>query len=41
MFSVQMTVSVPSRIHLAHLREEFLDFCDARNLDAILDPVKS
>ena len=41
MFSVQMNVSVPSRIHLAHLREEFLDFCDARNLDAILDPVKS
>lgn len=41
MFSVQMNISVPARIHLAHLREEFLDFCDARNLDAILDPVKS
>ena len=40
MFSVQMNVSVPARLHLAHLREEFLDFCDARNLDAILDPVK-
>ena len=40
MFAVQMSISVPARIHLAHLREEFLDFCDARNLDAILDPVK-
>ena len=40
MFAVQMNISVPARIHLAHLREEFLDFCDARNLDAILDPVK-
>jgi glycine cleavage system transcriptional repressor len=41
MFSVQMIVNVPSRLHLAHLREEFMEFCDARNLDAILEPVKS
>ena len=41
MFAVQMIVNVPSRVHLAHLREEFMEFCDSRNLDAILEPVKS
>lgn len=41
MFAVQMIVNVPSRIHVAHLREEFMDFCDSLNLDAILEPVKS
>ncbi len=41
MFSVQMIVNVPSRIPVAHLREEFMDYCDALNLDAILEPVKS
>jgi glycine cleavage system transcriptional repressor len=40
MFSVQMIVNVPSRIHLSALREEFMDFCDNLNLDAILEPVK-
>jgi glycine cleavage system transcriptional repressor len=41
MFSVQMIVNVPSKLHLAHVREEFMEFCDSRNLDAILEPVKS
>ena len=41
MFSVQMIINVPSRIHVAHLREEFMEFCDSLNLDAILEPVKS
>jgi glycine cleavage system transcriptional repressor len=41
MFAVQMIINVPSKLHLAHLREEFMEFCDARNLDAILEPVKS
>jgi glycine cleavage system transcriptional repressor len=41
MFSVQMVVNVPSKLHLAHLREEFMEFCDSLNLDAILEPVKS
>jgi len=34
MFAVQMIVNVPSRIHVAHLREEFMEFCDSLNLDA-------
>ena len=33
------------KLKLAHpgkiLREEFMEFCDSRNLDAILEPVKS
>lgn len=41
MFAVQMIVNVPAKLHLAHLREEFMEFCDSRNLDAILEPVKS
>ena len=41
MFAVQMIVNVPSRIHVAQLREEFMEFCDSLNLDAILEPVKS
>jgi glycine cleavage system transcriptional repressor len=36
-----MIVNVPSRIHVAQLREEFLELCDSLNLDAILEPVKS
>ena len=41
MFSVYMVVHVPTRIHIAALREEFLDLCDNLNLDAILEPLKS
>ena len=41
MFAVQMMINVPSRLHVAQLREEFMDYCDSPNLDAILEPVKS
>jgi len=41
MFSVYMVVNVPARIHVGALREEFMDFCDQMNLDAILEPVKN
>jgi glycine cleavage system transcriptional repressor len=41
MFSVRVVINVPSRIHLGVLREEFMDFCDHLNLDAILEPVKN
>ena len=40
MFSVYMVVHVPTRIHIAALREEFMDLCDHMNLDAILEPLK-
>jgi len=41
MFAVQMVINVPGKLHVAQLREEFMDFCDSLNLDAILEPVKS
>jgi glycine cleavage system transcriptional repressor len=41
MFAVQMIINVPSKLQVAQLREEFMDFCDSLNLDAILEPVKS
>jgi len=41
MFSANMTVNIPPDVHIARLREEFLDFCNSLNLDAVLGPVKS
>jgi glycine cleavage system transcriptional repressor len=41
MFSVQMNINIPSRIQIANLREEFLEFCDQLNLDAIIEPIKN
>lgn len=40
MFSVQMTVNVPASVHMASLREEFFAYCDAENLDAVLEPAQ-
>ena len=40
MFAVQMAVNVPATLHIAQLRDEFLEFCDRLNLDAIIEPVK-
>ena len=41
MFAVQMTVNIPGSLQIAALREEFMDFCDQLNLDAIMEPVKN
>ena len=41
MFAVQMAVNIPATIHIAQLREEFLEMSDRLNLDAILEPVKN
>lgn len=40
MFSAQITVGIPSAMHIAALRDDFLEFCDHLNLDAIMDPMK-
>jgi glycine cleavage system transcriptional repressor len=40
MFQAQFTIGVPSEIHIAALRDDFLELCDGMNLDAIMDPVK-
>ena len=41
MFSVNMTVELPAETHIPRLRDEFLDFCDQLNLDAMIEPVRS
>jgi glycine cleavage system transcriptional repressor len=41
MFSVQMAVNIPTNLHIGSLREEFMDFCDRLNLDAIMEPIKN
>ncbi len=40
MFSVHMEVGIPGDVHIAQLREAFLDFCDELNLDAVIEPIK-
>ncbi|HHH43799.1 MAG TPA: glycine cleavage system protein R [Gammaproteobacteria bacterium] len=40
MFAVHMALDVPADTHIATLREEFLEFCDQLNLDAVIEPLK-
>jgi len=40
MFSVRITLGIPANVHIASLREEFMDFCDSMNIDAVLEPIK-
>lgn len=41
MFAMSMTVNLPARVHIATMRENFMLFCDDRNLDAIIEPFKA
>lgn len=41
MFSAHISILIPANVQIAGLREEFMDFCDRMNLDAILEPVKT
>jgi glycine cleavage system transcriptional repressor len=40
MLSLIMTVGIPSTVHIATLRGDFLDYCDDLNLDATFEPVR-
>ena len=40
MFQAQFTIGIPAEIHIAALRDDFLELCDGLNLDAMMDPVK-
>jgi glycine cleavage system transcriptional repressor len=40
MFSLHMTINIPTNVSIAGLRGDFMDFCDRLNLDAIMEPVK-
>lgn len=39
-FSSRFTLLVPADVRILSLREEFMDFCDNLNIDAILEPIK-
>jgi len=39
-FSSKFLLLVPPHVGILSLREEFLDFCDSLNIDAILEPIK-
>ncbi|MEY4717539.1 MAG: hypothetical protein RL563_157 [Pseudomonadota bacterium] len=39
-FTTRFLVLVPDKIRIMSLREEFLDFCDGLNIDAIFEPIK-
>ena len=36
-----MLINIPASIHISRLREEFVEFCDQFNRDAILEPMES
>ena len=40
MFNMNMIISIPSDIQLGELREQFTEFCDSLNIDAVMEPVK-
>jgi glycine cleavage system transcriptional repressor len=40
MFSVNLVIGIPAAMQVAVLREEFMDFCDELNLDAVIEPVR-
>jgi len=40
LFLARMIVKIPLHVRIVSLRDEFLDFCDQQNLDAIIEPVK-
>ena len=40
MFTAQVTIGIPANLHIAALRDDFMEFCDHLNLDAIMDPMK-
>lgn len=39
-FNLSMRIALPSDIHIATLREQFLEFCDELNLDSVIEPLK-
>ncbi len=40
MFAIHMSVGIPANMPINPLRDEFMNFCDSMNLDAVLEPIK-
>lgn len=41
MMAIHLVVGIPERVHSGMLRDEFFDFCDEQDWDAVMEPVKS
>lgn len=41
MFAINMTVNIPVDQSIAQIREQFLDFCDALNMDGLMEAVRT
>lgn len=40
MANLLIRIHVPEKVHLATLREQFINYCDDNNLDAFLEPIR-
>lgn len=40
MFALNVTVEIPNTLTMSKLKNEFLDFCEDRNLDAVIEPYR-
>lgn len=40
LFLAHLIVKIPGDLKIVSLRDDFLEFCDQQNLDAILEPIK-
>ena len=40
MITVRIMIGVPAKMHIADLRNDFFDHCDAQNLDATFEPLR-
>ena len=40
MFSIQMAINVPATMHLATMRDAFHEYCEEKNLDAVIEPIQ-
>lgn len=41
MFAMSMTINIPSDVQLAALRDDFFDYCDEQNVDAVFEPARN
>ncbi len=41
MFTLNMILEIPAKMQIAVLRDEFLEYCDQLNLDAVIEPIKA
>ena len=40
LFSISMTINIPSELSLSELREQFLNLCDEQNIDGTIESIK-